>query len=127
MEKAFQQLWDFHEAFNLSRSTTPHIPEQKVRDLRMRLVREEMQELEEAEADNDLVEIADALADIIYVCIGHAVSYGIPMDKVWEEVHKSNMSKLDDNGKPIYNEFGKVQKSKNFKAPDIASILNDTP
>jgi predicted HAD superfamily Cof-like phosphohydrolase len=80
-------------------------------------------EFAEATANRDIVEIADALADIVYVAYGAAITYGIDLDAVFDEVHRSNMTKLDDDGRPIYREDGKVIKSANFRPPDIRSVL----
>jgi predicted HAD superfamily Cof-like phosphohydrolase len=88
----------------------------------MKLITEEFNELCDAEEANDLVEIADALADIIYIACGTAVSYGIPLDKVFEEVHRSNMAKLVD-GKVLRREDGKVQKPEGWTPPDIEGVL----
>ena len=92
------------------------------RELRGRLLTEEFKEYIEAEVDNDIVEIADALADIIYIVCGTALSYGIPLNKVFKEVHRSNMAKLVD-GKALYREDGKVKKPEGWTPPDITSIL----
>jgi predicted HAD superfamily Cof-like phosphohydrolase len=88
----------------------------------MKLLAEEMYEYTVAENENDIIEIADALADIIYIACGTAASYGIPLDKVFEEVHRSNMAKLVD-GKPIYREDGKVLKPEGWTPPDIDGVL----
>lgn len=90
--------------------------------LRMDLIEEEWDELQDARDDNDLVEIADALADLVYVIYGAALVWDIPLDAVLEEVHRSNMSKLED-GKPLYREDGKVLKGRNFSEPQISMVL----
>ena len=112
----------FHEAFGLPRGDAPALPSQDVRDLRKNLLAEEWQEYTDAESANDLVEIADALADIIYIACGTAVAYGIPLDKVFAEVHRSNMAKLVD-GKVIRREDGKVLKPAGWTPPDVKGVL----
>jgi predicted HAD superfamily Cof-like phosphohydrolase len=119
----YKSVLDFHIAFGQNVSEYPNIPASKEeRELRMRLLREEYEEYVDAEKDNDLVEIADALADLIYIACGTAVSYGIPLDKVFAEVHRSNMAKLVD-GKPLKREDGKVIKPEGWTPPDIVSVL----
>ena len=112
----------FHEAFGLPRGTEPALPSQTVRDLRRDLLEEEWQEYMVAEHEDDIVEIADALADIIYIACGTAVAYGIPLDRVFAEVHRSNMAKLVD-GKVIRREDGKVLKPDGWTPPDIKGVL----
>ena len=114
---------DFQTAFRLNQSTKPLLPNEEERKLRIKLLREEFEEYLEGEENNDLVEIADALADLIYIACGTAVSYGIPLDVVFDEVHRSNMAKLV-NGKPIYREDGKVLKPEGWTPPDIERIIN---
>ena len=116
-------LWEFHTAFDLTRSNAPELPSKEIRDLRKSLLEEEWTEYLEGEQADDIVEIADALADIIYIAYGTAVAYGIPMDKVFAEVHRSNMSKLGEDGKPIYRDDGKVLKPATWSPPDIRGIL----
>jgi predicted HAD superfamily Cof-like phosphohydrolase len=118
----------FHEAFGLPRSSSPtaDIPAQLAK-LRVDLLAEETGEFADASARNDLVAIADALADIVYVAYGAAVTYGIDLDAALREVHRSNMSKLDDQGRPIYREDGKVLKSERYTPPDIKKILSHQP
>lgn len=123
MKEAFGQVWDFHNIFNCYKSDYPELPSDEIRDLRKRLLKEEYEEFLEAEDENDLVGIADALADIMYIVLGTAVSYGIPIDEVFDEVHRSNMSKVGEDGKPIHREDGKILKGKNYFKPDIVSIL----
>jgi len=119
----FTDVKAFHRAFNQRIGKKPELPDTAERTLRMRLLSEEMYEYTIAENENDLVEIADALADIIYIACGTAVSYGIPLDDIFEEVHSSNMAKLVD-GKVIYREDGKVKKPEGWMPPDIAGVLN---
>ena len=113
---------DFHQAFGQRIGEYPELPDISERTLRMKLITEEFNELCDAEEANDIVEIADALADIIYIACGTAVSYGIPLDHVFAEVHRSNMAKLVD-GKVIRRADGKVQKPENWTAPDIEGVL----
>ena len=122
MSNFYTDVKDFHIAFGQRVGEKPELPDSKERTLRMKLLAEEMYEDTAAENDNDIVEIADALADIIYIACGTAVAYGIPLDDVFEEVHASNMAKLVD-GKPIYREDGKVLKPEGWKPPDIESVL----
>jgi predicted HAD superfamily Cof-like phosphohydrolase len=114
----------FHAAFNLPRQAVPNIEiESQLADLRMALLNEEVQEFSDAVADADIVGIADALADIVYVIYGTAVTYGIDLNRVLAEVHRSNMSKLDGNGKPLIRDDGKVIKSEQYFPPDVAGVL----
>lgn len=123
MKDAFEKLWEFHEVYNAVRQRTPAFADEKTREMRLKILLEEFEEYKEAEKNNDLVEVADALADIIYIAIGTAVAYGLPMDEIFNEVHRSNMSKLGADGKPIYREDGKVLKGPNFTPPDISNII----
>ena len=118
----YTDVKDFHIAFGQRVGDKPELPESGERTLRQMLLAEEMWEYSKAERENDIVEIADALADIIYIACGTAVSYGIPLDKVFEEVHRSNMAKLVD-GKVIRREGGKIQKPEGWTPPDIKAIL----
>ena len=92
--------------------------------LRINLIKEELSELEEAIKNNDLIEVADALTDLLYVTYGAGHAFGINLDKCFEEVQNSNMSKLGEDGKPIYNEAGKVMKGPNYFKPDLSKYLN---
>jgi phosphoribosyl-ATP pyrophosphohydrolase len=123
MINPYKALWEFHESFDLTRSKTTKFPDRDVRELRIKLLREEWEEYLDGESNNDLVEIADALADIVYIAYGTSVAYGIPLDEIFDEVHLSNMSKLGDDGKPIYREDGKVLKGPRYRPPDVQSIL----
>lgn len=119
----FTDVKAFHRAFGQRIGEKPELPSAEERCLRIRLLEEEFEEYMDAEGKDDLVEIADALADIIYIACGTAVSYGIPLDAIFEEVHSSNMAKLVD-GKVIYREDGKVKKPEGWMPPDIAGVLN---
>ncbi|OMH36949.1 nucleoside triphosphate pyrophosphohydrolase family protein [Tersicoccus sp. Bi-70] len=115
---------EFHDAFGLSRRATPDadVPTD-LATLRMALLDEECEELRAAVAANDIIGIADALADITYVVHGTAHTYGIDLDAVLREVHLSNMSKLDADGTPLLREDGKVLKSAAYTRPDVARVL----
>ena len=92
--------------------------------LRSLKIQEELDELKEAMAKNDLLEVADALTDLLYVTYGAGHAFGIDLDKCFNEVQNSNMSKLGEDGKPIYNEFGKVMKGPNYFKPDLSKFVN---
>lgn len=123
MSNFFTDVKEFHTAFGQRIGEKPELPSKEERELRKNLLAEEYTEYVVAEYRHDLVEIADALADIIYIACGTAVSYGIPLDKIFENVHASNMSKLGEDGKPVRRSDGKVLKGPNYKAPDVKSIL----
>jgi predicted HAD superfamily Cof-like phosphohydrolase len=114
----------FHAAFGLALSDEPTLEvSPEVAELRVRLLAEEMEEYVAAVKADDLVGIADALADIVYVAYGSAVTYGIDLDAVLAEVHRANMSKLDADGKPVLRDDGKVMKSALYTPPDVAGVL----
>jgi predicted HAD superfamily Cof-like phosphohydrolase len=123
MANMFRDVKEFHEAFEQPISKDPHLPDADERTLRKKLLKEEYDEYVVAEAQNNLVEIADALADMIYIICGTALSYGIPLNRIWDEVHSSNMAKLHD-GKVVKNEMGKVVKPAGWVPPSIARILD---
>lgn len=118
----YNDVKEFHKAFGQRIGIKPEFPSKEERLLRKKLIDEEFDELMEAEENNDFVEVADALADIIYIALGTAVSYGIPLDKVFDEVHRSNMAKLVD-GKVHRRADGKIQKPEGWTAPNISDIL----
>jgi len=118
----FTDVKDFHVAFGQRVGEKPELPNNDERILRVNLIAEEIEEYMDAEENNDIVEIADALADIIYIACGTAVSYGIPFDEIFNEVHRSNMAKLVD-GKVLRRADGKIQKPEGWTAPDIKSII----
>ena len=120
----FELVGDFMQAFGQSVETQPTWPDFNTRELRVDLIQEEVDELVEAIANKDMVEIADALTDILYVVYGAGHTFGIDLDECFTEVHASNMSKLGEDGTPIKNESGKVMKGPGFFAPDLESILN---
>jgi predicted HAD superfamily Cof-like phosphohydrolase len=119
----FTDVKDFHQAFGQRIGEKPELPSPEERCLRIRLLEEEFEEYMAGEGNDDITEIADALADLIYIACGTAVSYGIPLDKVFAEVHRSNMAKLVD-GKPLYREDGKVMKPEGWTAPDVKGVLD---
>jgi predicted HAD superfamily Cof-like phosphohydrolase len=118
----YTDVKEFHQAFGQRVGETPELPSKEERELRKNLLAEEYTEYVVAECRHDIIEIADALADIIYIACGTAVSYGIPLDKLFAEVHRSNMAKLVD-GKVIRRSDGKVQKPEGWTPPDVKSIL----
>ena len=119
-----KKVEEFHRAFGLPTETSlqKFLPS-KTAKLRVDLLEEEFEEYLEAVSTNNLVEIADALGDIVYIAFGTALVYGIDLDAVFNEIHSSNMSKLGSDGKPIYREDGKVLKGPDFRPPNIAAIL----
>ena len=119
-----RQVEEFHRVFGLPIIEKPSLaPEERYR-LRYSLIFEELCEFADAIRDEDIVAVADALGDLIYVVIGAALEYGIPLDDVVDEIHRSNMSKLDENGKPIYRESdGKVLKGENYSPPNLEEVL----
>ncbi len=123
MQHPYDAVVEFHRAFGLTENSKPTLPSDDVRTLRKKLLEEEFIEYNVGEDKNDIVEIADALADLIYIAYGTAVAYGIPLDKVFAEVHRSNMAKLVD-GKVIRRDDGKVLKPAGWTPPDIKSILD---
>ena len=98
-------------------------PEDAIVQLRVDLIEEELNELKEAIKNNDIVEVADALTDILYVTYGAGHSFGVNLDKCFDEVQRSNMSKLGEGGNPIYNDSGKVMKGPNYSPPDLKKII----
>jgi predicted HAD superfamily Cof-like phosphohydrolase len=128
LSDAMLSVGRFHQAFNLPRASRPGtgVPD-ALAQLRVDLLVEEVREFADATAQRDLVGIADALADIVYVAYGAAVTYGINLDAALHEVHRSNMSKLDESGRPVYREDGKVLKSARYTPPDIPAVLSAQP
>lgn len=116
----------FHLAFGQPVLATPSAPSDARKRLRRKLMGEELMELYNALEDKDIVLIADGLADLLYVVFGTALEYGIPIDKVFEEVHRSNMTKLWPDGRAHYREDGKVLKPKTFSPPRISDIFNNS-
>lgn len=124
MHKAEQQIRELMTAFEQDRPLTPVLPDYDVRELRQNMLEEEYQEYVEAENDHDIVEVADALADMMVIIIGTAIAYGIPIAKVWDEVHRSNMAKVDsDTGTVKKRHDGKVLKPDTWTPPNITGVL----
>ena len=119
----FDKVGTFMKTFGQEVKTKPSFSTDKINKLRLDLIKEELIELTEAMNNKDLLEVADALTDILYVTYGAGHAFGINLDKCFEEVQNSNMSKLDENGKPIYNEHGKVMKGPNYFKPDLSKFL----
>ena len=119
----FIKVGIFMKTFGQDVKEKPSFSTGKINRLRIDLIREELQELDEAMKKRDLLEVADALTDILYVTYGAGHAFGINLDKCFEEVQNSNMSKLDENGKPIYNEAGKVMKGPNYFKPDLSKFI----
>ena len=120
----FNKVKTFMETFGQEVKTKPSFSTDKINSLRYDLIKEELEELKEAMENKDLLEVADALTDILYVTYGAGHAFGIDLDKCFEEVQKSNMSKLGDDGKPIYNESGKVMKGPKYFKPDLSKFIN---
>ena len=120
----FSKVGTFMKTFGQEVKDKPAFSTDKINKLRIDLIKEELEELTEAMKNNDLLEVADALTDILYVTYGAGHAFGINLDKCFEEVQNSNMSKLDENGKPIYNESGKVMKGPNYFKPDLSKFVN---
>ena len=119
----FTDVKTFMETFGQMVRTKPKFPDEKTMQLRYDLIEEELNELELAMKTKDLKEIADALTDILYVTYGAGFAYGIDLDKCFKEVQRANMSKLGEDGKPIYNEKGKVMKGPNYSAPNLKKFV----
>ena len=119
----FNKVKTFMNTYGQNVKEKPSIPDEKIVQLRIALIEEELNELKEAINNNNIVEVADALTDILYVTYGAGHSFGIDLDKCFDEVQNSNMSKLGENGKPIYNESGKVMKGPNYFAPNLKKII----
>tara|TARA_B100000427_G_scaffold221150_1_gene184905 strand:+ start:182 stop:553 length:372 start_codon:yes stop_codon:yes gene_type:complete len=120
----FNKVGTFMKTFGQEVKTKPSFSTDKINKLRLDLIKEELTELTEAMNNKDLLEVADALTDILYVTYGAGHAFGINLDKCFDEVQNSNMSKLDENGKPIYNEHGKVMKGPNYFKPDLSKFVS---
>ena len=119
----FQKVKTFMQTFGQEVKTKPSFSTEKINQLRYNLINEELEELKHAIANKDLLEVADALTDILYVTYGAGHAFGIDLDRCFEEVQNSNMSKLGEDGKPIYNEAGKVMKGPKYYKPDLSKFL----
>ena len=122
--KNFNKVKTFMKTFGQEVKTKPSFSSDQINTLRYDLIKEELEELKIAMENKDLLEVADALTDILYVTYGAGHAFGIDLDKCFEEVQSSNMSKLDEQGKPIYNESGKVMKGPKYFKPDLSKFVN---
>ena len=120
----FSKVGIFMKTFGQEVKNKHSFSTDKINKLRLDLIKEELSELTDAMNNKDLLEVADALTDILYVTYGAGHAFGIDLDKCFDEVQNSNMSKLDENGKPIYNENGKVMKGPNYFKPDLSKFVN---
>ena len=119
----FEKVATFMKTFGQEVKEKSSLSSDKINKLRLNLIEEELSELKSAMKNNDLLEVADALTDILYVTYGAGHAFGINLDKCFEEVQNSNMSKLDAAGEPIYNEIGKVMKGPNYFKPDLSKFI----
>ena len=120
----FKKVKTFMETFRQEIKNKPSFSTDKINKLRYDLIKEELDEFKDALDNKDLLEVADALTDILYVTYGAGHAFGIDLDKCFDEVQNSNMSKLDENGKPIFNDAGKVMKGSNYFKPNLKKFLN---
>jgi len=120
----FNKVGTFMKTFGQEVKNKASFSTDKINKLRIDLIKEELEELTEAMNNRDLLEVADALTDILYVTYGAGHAFGIDLDKCFEEVQNSNMSKLDENGKPIYNDSGKVMKGPNYFKPNLSKFVS---
>ena len=120
----FEKVGLFMKTFGQEIKVKSGFSSEKINKLRIDLIEEELEELKEAVNKKDLKEAIDALTDILYVTYGAGHAFGVNLDKCFEEVQNSNMSKLDENGKPIYNDSGKVMKGPNYFKPDLSKFVN---
>ena len=120
----FEKVKQFMLTFGQEVKTKASLSEEKTNQLRLDLIKEELEELKNAMESKDLLEVADALTDILYVTYGAGHAFGINLDKCFDEVQNSNMSKLGKSGKPIYNESGKVMKGPDYFKPDLSKFLS---
>jgi predicted HAD superfamily Cof-like phosphohydrolase len=125
LKEKIKAVAEFHEVFKIGNAQNIQLIDEKDYALRYNLIKEENEEYLEACKNGDLVEIADALGDQLYILFGTILKHGLEhkIDEVYDEIHRSNMSKLDDNGEPIFREDGKILKSNNYFRPDIKNIL----
>jgi len=121
----FQNVKKFMQTFSQEVKDKTEFPEEKIIQLRYDLIKEELEELNQAIKDKDIKEVADALTDILYVTYGAGHAFGIDLDKCFHEVQQSNMSKLGSDLKPIYNEQGKVMKGLNYFKPNLSKFINN--
>lgn len=122
-QNSYQRVREFHLAFGHPVLSEPRIPGKDRVALRIELIEEELKELKDAIEDNDIVEIADALGDLDYVVNGAALEFGINLSEVTSEIHRSNMTKLGRDGRPVYRTDGKVLKGPDYEPPDLVPVL----
>ena len=120
----FNKVRTFMKTFGQEVKANPSFSSDKINKLRIDLIKEELKELTDAMNNKDLLEVADALTDILYVTYGAGHAFGIDLDKCFDEVQNSNMSKLGENGEPIYNESGKVMKGPNYFKPNLSKFVS---
>ena len=120
----FEKVGIFMKTFGQEVKTKSELADNKIKELRVSLIEEELEELKEAIRNNDIKEVADALTDILYVTYGAGHAFGIDLDICFQEVQNSNMSKLGEDGKPIFNDHGKVMKGPNYFKPDLSKFVN---
>jgi len=125
MVSNFTRVMDFMNNFKQEVKYNPEFPDEKVQKLRISLIEEELEELKEAMGKEDMIGVADALTDILYVTYGAGAAFGIDLDKCFEEVHNSNMSKLDRDGRPIYRNDGKIPKGPDYFEPNLEKIVEN--
>ena len=127
MNKQIEHVRTFHEVYEVPMLEEPGMPSKERQELRYKLLFEELQEYKEACENNDLIEVADSLTDLAYILFGTVLEHGLDkhFEAMFEEVQRSNLSKLDNDGKPIKREDGKVLKGPNFFLPDLKGILNE--
>ena len=121
----FESVKKFMETFGQEIKEKAEFPSDKITDLRCSLIEEELQELKDAIKNKDLVEIADALSDILYVTYGAGHTFGLDLDKCFTEVQRSNMTKLGEDGQPMYRKDGKVMKGPNYEEPNLEGVIYD--
>ena len=121
----FEKVGLFMSTFGQEVKKKSELSSEKINSLRLNLIQEELDELTKAIKENDILEVADALTDILYVTYGAGHAFGVDLDKCFDEVQKSNMSKLGKDGKPIYNESGKVMKGPNYFKPNLSKFINN--
>ena len=119
----FEKVKTFMATYGQEVKKSASFPDENIIKLRLKLIKEELDEFEQALSDKNLLEVADALTDILYVTYGAGHSFGINLDLCFKEVQRSNMSKLDKDGKPIYNEYGKIMKGPNFSKPNLKQFI----
>ena len=119
----FQKVKTFMQTFGQEVKSKPSFSSDKINELRYNLISEELEEFKQAMVNKDILEVADALTDILYVTYGAGHAFGIDLDSCFEEVQNSNMSKLGKDGKPIFNESGKVMKGPNYYKPDLSKFI----